>query len=107
MLWRYATSLSSERSGIAGASTRYPSFCRRSITWLQLDASAQAPWTSTTVGFAAPEAEVEAASVVAVSTKRALKMIRAARVVSSNDRWAVRLATWVNIGVLLRWVRPY
>ena len=37
------------RSGFAGAMTLTPFACSRSITPFQLDASANAPWTSTTV----------------------------------------------------------
>src|SRR6187200_352425 len=37
------------RSGFGGATTCTPSFCRRSTTPFQLDASAKAPCTSTTV----------------------------------------------------------
>src|SRR5262245_64171 len=37
------------RSGTAGAVTCTPSACSRSITPFQLEASANAPWTSTTV----------------------------------------------------------
>ncbi len=38
-----------QRSGFAGAVTRMPLACNRVITPFQLDASANAPWTSTTV----------------------------------------------------------
>src|SRR5215211_1689341 len=37
------------RNGFAGAVTWMPAACRRSITPLQLEASANAPWTRTTV----------------------------------------------------------
>src|SRR5690242_4681659 len=41
------------RSGFGGAVTGTFSACRRVITPVQLDASAKAPWTSTTVGVSA------------------------------------------------------
>jgi hypothetical protein len=37
------------RNGFGGAATCMPAACRRSITPFQLDESAKAPWTSTTV----------------------------------------------------------
>src|SRR3954452_8205480 len=46
----YAESAAIPRSGFAGAVTGTPLACSRSITPFQLDASANAPWTSTTVG---------------------------------------------------------
>src|SRR5713226_6704158 len=49
--WRSrATSSASEVSGNCGARTWKPSAWRRSMTPLQLDPSAQAPWTRTTFG---------------------------------------------------------
>src|SRR6187551_3022736 len=49
----YATSALIPRSGFAGAVTGTPLACNRVITPFQLDASANAPCTSTTVGFVA------------------------------------------------------
>jgi hypothetical protein len=53
---------------------------------------AQAPWTSTTVGFAALEADAEATRVDAFSRTSAPKLRRAASVVSNNQVSADRLA---------------
>src|ERR1700734_1524385 len=51
--WRSrATSSASAVSGNCGAATWYPSDCRRSMTPLQLEPSAHAPWTSTMFGRA-------------------------------------------------------
>lgn len=47
----YAASPASPRNGLAGAITGYPSCRSRSITPFQLEESAKAPCTSTTVGF--------------------------------------------------------
>ena len=38
-------------SGIGAAMVAAPRACRRAMTFIQLDPSAQAPWTNTTVGF--------------------------------------------------------
>jgi hypothetical protein len=46
----YAESIESPRSGFAGAMTGTPFSCSRSITLFQLEPSANAPCTSTTVG---------------------------------------------------------
>jgi hypothetical protein len=48
----YAESLEIPRSGLAGAVTSTPFVCSRSITPFQLEASANAPCTRTTVGAA-------------------------------------------------------
>ena len=45
------------RSGIAGAVTSIPAACRRSTTPFQLEASAKAPWTRTTVRGALSDRE--------------------------------------------------
>jgi hypothetical protein len=47
----YAASLCRPRSGFANASTGAPSPCSSLITPAQLEASAEAPCTSTTVGI--------------------------------------------------------
>src|SRR5258708_18721875 len=50
--WRKrATSAASEVSGNCGAVTVNPDACNDLITSLQLEPSAQAPWTSTTFGL--------------------------------------------------------
>src|SRR3954468_13819077 len=54
----YAESVAIPRSGFAGALTVTPSACRRSITPFQLEASANAPCTSTTVGDVASDMRV-------------------------------------------------
>src|SRR6266849_3112613 len=48
---RRATSAASEVSGNCGAVTVNPDVCNDLITSLQLEPSAQAPWTSTTFGL--------------------------------------------------------
>src|SRR6266446_10044787 len=48
---RRATSAASEVSGNCGAVTVNPDACKDLITSLQLEPSAQAPWTSTTFGL--------------------------------------------------------
>src|SRR5712692_11824085 len=48
---RRATSAASEVSGNWGAVTLNPDACNDRITSLQLEPSAQAPWTSTTFGL--------------------------------------------------------
>src|SRR5712692_4737816 len=48
---RRATSAASEVSGNCGAVTVNPDACNVRITSLQLEPSAQAPWTSTTFGL--------------------------------------------------------
>src|SRR5258708_2823821 len=48
---RRATSAASEVSGNWGAVTANPDACNDRITSLQLEPSAQAPWTSTTFGL--------------------------------------------------------
>src|SRR6266849_2522599 len=48
---RRATSAASEVSGNCGAVTVNPDSCNDPITSLQLEPSAQAPWTSTTFGL--------------------------------------------------------
>src|SRR5215217_6649133 len=68
------------------------------MTSLQPDASAQAPWTSTTVGFAAPERDADPAWVDGVSNKSAAKPTRAARAVSQIAVRAERLAARVSMG---------
>src|SRR5882672_4714927 len=50
-LARYAASVWSPRNGLAGATTEYPRSSSRWATAFQLDASAQPPWTSTTVAL--------------------------------------------------------
>src|SRR6266852_1311734 len=56
-VWRFstwrrrATSAASEVKGNCGAVTVNPDACSDRITSLQLEPSAQAPWTSTTFGF--------------------------------------------------------
>ena len=60
-LRRYAESATMPRSGFAGAMTATPAAWSRVMTPLQLEASAKAPWTSTTsVGRDGREAMVEA-----------------------------------------------
>src|SRR3954469_21616321 len=54
----YAESVAIPRRGFAGALTATPSACRRSITPFQLEASANAPCTSTTVGDVASDMRV-------------------------------------------------
>src|SRR6185312_13253664 len=56
------------RSGIAGAVTWIPAACRRSMTPFQLEASAKAPWTRTTVrgAFSVTVSDIRAPSLVRV-----------------------------------------
>src|SRR3954447_12915003 len=54
----YAESVAIPRSGFAGALTATPFACRRSITPFQLEASANAPCTNTTVGAVASDMRV-------------------------------------------------
>src|SRR3954469_1355135 len=54
----YAESVAIPRRGFAGALTATPSACRRSITPFQLEASANAPCTRTTVGDIASDMRV-------------------------------------------------
>ena len=57
------------RSGFGGAVTWTPAACRRSMTPFQLEASAKAPWTSTTVSGALEVAsDMSAPSLAEVST---------------------------------------
>src|SRR3954447_24984178 len=54
----YAESVAIPRSGFAGALTATPFACRRSMTPFQLEASANAPCTNTTVGDVASDMRV-------------------------------------------------
>ena len=47
----YGASIATPRSRFGGASTVKPWLCSSVATAFQLDASAQAPWTRTIVGF--------------------------------------------------------
>src|SRR4029453_915110 len=71
----YAESLTTPRSGIAGAVTWIPAACRRPITPFQLDPSANAPWTRTTVGVSVlgVASDTRAPSLVGVDVDDSLR----------------------------------
>src|SRR3954447_13808561 len=76
----YAESVAIPRSGFAGALTATPFACRRSITPFQLEASANAPCTNTTVGAVASDMRVpfrwEPAGASAERAERGADLLR-------------------------------
>src|SRR5215217_6563538 len=84
------------RNGFAGAVTWMPAACRRSITALQLEASAKAPWTRTTVRGARDVcSDTRAPSLVGIDFeggvgKRSLRSLRDVVADAALDR-AVRI----------------
>src|SRR5579859_126258 len=83
------------RSGLAGATTVNPSSCSRSITPVQLEASAKPPWTRTTVGLAADGLGLECAAPAAIGTAAEATGVRVA--MAAAPRAAAAAADSANL----------
>src|SRR5438445_10429514 len=76
---RRATSAASEVSGNCGAVTVNPDACNVRITSVQLEPSAQAPWTSTTLGFSLIQRIVRAEPAASHESTDSFLIARAVR----------------------------